>query len=208
MRHPRRSCRSRRRRSGARAVCQKDGDDPALLFLGDVRARVARARVLDCKVQRGRTAPVHQRRVCAVLDERGDRVRAARPNGSMQGRHAAFVSRVGIGACVDQIGDHFALCGPVPPAPSRAPVCRVVDRFGAPAVASPDICAPTDEGLGEVSPVSGGRDVQSRVARVDVVLDRGKKVRSRSSRLAPIRMARGRERRRRVEPSSDVRLIP
>ena len=135
-------------------------------------------------------------------------VRATRPNGSMQGRHAAFVSRVGIGAGLDQEGDHFALGSPVPPGRSRAAVCRVVERFGAPAVASPDIRATTDEGLGQVSSVSGGRDVQSRVARVDVMVDRGKKVRSGVLATGSDPNGAGRERRRRVEPSSDLRLIP
>ena len=83
-----------------------------------------------------------------------------------------------------------------------------MERFGAPAVASPDIRAPTDEGLGEVSSVSGGRKVQSRVARVDVVMDRRKKVRPGIFATSSDTNRTGRERRRRVEPSSDLGVTP
>ena len=83
-----------------------------------------------------------------------------------------------------------------------------MERFGAPAVASPDIRAPTDEGLGEVSSVRGGRDVQSRVARVDVVMDRRKKLRAGIFAASSDTNRTGRQRRRRVEPSSDLGVIP
>jgi hypothetical protein len=86
-------------------------------------------------------------------------------------------------------------------------VCGVVERFGAPAVASPYIRAPTDERLGEVSSVRGGRDVQSRVARVDLVMDRRNKIRARIFAARSDTNRTGRERRRRVEPSSDVCVI-
>ena len=83
-----------------------------------------------------------------------------------------------------------------------------MERFGAPAVASPHVGTPTDEGLGEVSSVRGGRHVQSRVARVDVVTDSRKKVRAGILAASSDTNRTGRERRRRVEPSSDLGVTP
>ena len=94
----------------------------------------------------------------------------------MQGCDATVVARVGIAAGADQILDHRALRDRIPVLRIGASVGGVVERFGAPAVPSTGSGSVRDEGLGELTLIRGGRDMQSSVAGVHVMVNRGKEV--------------------------------
>src|SRR6478735_1364397 len=98
-------------------------------------------------MQWGRAAPVPQLWIGSYLDQSFDRVRAAGSNGAMQRGDAAVIGRVGIGSCLDEIGDHVVLGIRVPVLGTGASVCRVVDRFGASSVPSAHICPPCNDGF-------------------------------------------------------------
>ena len=57
------------------------------------------------------------------------------------------------------------------------PVGGVVEWFGSPSVAGANVGASRDERLSEFSLMRGGRNMQRRVTRVDVVTDRSKEER-------------------------------
>ena len=131
------------------AVFKQQGDDPALLLLCSVRARIALSGVLDGQVQGGGSALVHQTRIRTVCDEGADRARTTVPNGPVHWGHAASVHSVWMCTCFDEASDYLTLRISAPVARSGSPICGVVNRLGTPSIASPNICALPDERLGE-----------------------------------------------------------
>jgi hypothetical protein len=91
----------------------------------------------------------------------------------------ALVDRVRVGASSDEVRDHLALRIRIQEVRARASICGVVERFGSSSVAGANRSALCDERLGESTVMGGGGDMQGRVARIDVVTNRNKKVRAR-----------------------------
>src|SRR5580704_15164897 len=161
-----------------RAMFKEQGDDPALLGLCGVRARIALARVLDGQVQGGGTALVHQPRICTMGNEGADRAGTTAPNGSVQRCDAAVVH--GIGRCTrsDEEGDYFTLCISALEARTRSPVCGVEQRLGSPSITSPGVRASRYERRGEFWLMRGGSNVQCCVTCIHVVMNRNEEVRA------------------------------
>ena len=105
-----------------------------------------------------------------------NRARASSPDGPMQRGYTALVHGVGVCARIDEVGDQLALRIRIPVVHARASIRGVVERFGSPAVASANRGAVCEERLCESSLMGGGCDMQSRVARVDVMANRDKEV--------------------------------
>lgn len=125
----------------------------------------------------------------------------------MQRRHTTLVEGIRIRACFDEVGDYVTLCRRIPVLGAGTSVGRVVEGFSAPPVTRAHVGAFFDEQLGDTSLVRGGSDVQRRVAGVDVVMDRDKKVSVGIVATRPTANRTGHELRRGVQPLHDLAMI-
>ena len=86
----------------------------------------------------------------------------------MQGRHPAGGRRVGVGAGLEEVGDHGALAGRVPIVRPRLTDHGRMQRSGAAAIPDLDVGPSRHELPGEAAVVGERRRMQRRVAFVDL----------------------------------------
>lgn len=161
---------------GTSAVVQKYKNDPLLCFLGRVGARVALAGVLHGQMQRGGTAPILEQGISTTGKECLDRRDTSIPHRSMERRNATLVYGIWIRADVDEIPDHEVLNVEAPVFHSWPRICRIVERFLTPSIASANTSTLSDEQFGEVLLTRSGCDVKRSVSGIDVVQNSGEKI--------------------------------
>ena len=158
-------------------------------------------------MERRGPAAVPATRSRTVREQRTHRARTPCPHRPVQRANAALVRGVGIGARRNQARDHRSLRLGIPGLQLGSAVDRVVQRFGAAAIAGTDIRTEREEPFGDVSLIGRRGDVECGIARVDVVLDRVEKVGAGAlARGAEIRHLRG-ETGRGIEETSNSPLI-
>jgi hypothetical protein len=176
-------------------------DDDPLFGLGLCGAGATLTCCRTGKVGRSRPAVAFEVRVGTSAQQRLDGSRASISHGSMQRRHSASSSRVGVSARLDEVENDRPLLWRVPVGRPGHAHHRRMERFGAPPVSGPDVRTARDEFPCHSGVVTERRRVERRVALVDLCQSLGQEELIASS------QASRHQRRSRVEKSHRSPLV-